>query len=272
MRSNQLSYPPAKDYYKLKMRIIRFKNKTGEIQFGWINQEKVGIIQGDPYGEFRRFEPNFFLSELELMLPCLPSKIIAISNNYPDRARELEAEMPDFPNILLKPPSALITNGEAIMLPAQSSQVEHEAELAIVVGKEAKNLNLTNARDAIFGYTIANDLTARDIQLSDKQSTRAKSFDSFCPVGPWIDTDFDPSDALISCHVNQALRQMGSTKDMHFKPEQLMIFISSIMTLNPGDLILTGTPAGVGMLVEGDIVSVHIAGLGNLVNPVKKAG
>ena len=140
-----------------------------------------------------------------------------------------------------------------------------------MVGKVSKNLTQENIKEAIFGYTIANDVTARDLQKTDGQWTRAKGFDTFCPLGPWIDTEFDPSDAMISCHVNQALRQMSSTKDMVFNPEQLMIYISSIMTLLPGDLILTGTPAGVGPLIDGDLVTVHIDGLGTLVNPVRKA-
>ncbi len=180
----------------------------------------------------------------------------------------MDSELPTYPQIFLKPPSALITNGEPIVLPSQSSRVEHEAELAIVVGKRSRDLKPEQVKDAIFGYTIANDVTARDLQALDRQWLRSKGFDSFCPLGPWIDTNFDPSDALISCHVNNALRQMGSTKDMLFKPAQLMVFISSIMTLEPGDLILTGTPAGVGPLVAGDLVNVHIDGLGTLVNPV----
>jgi len=253
------------------MRIIRFKNKNDEVQFGWIYQEKVGLIQGDPFGEYRRFEPTMLLSDLELMLPCQPSKIIAVGRNYAEHAAEMNNELPAYPMIFMKPPSALITNGEPILLPGQSNRVEHEAELTIVVGKESKNLTQENAKEAIFGYTIANDVTARDLQKIDGQWTRAKGFDTFCPLGPWIDTEFDPSDAMISCHVNHALRQMGSTKDMTFNPEQLLIYISSIMTLLPGDLILTGTPAGVGPLVDGDLVTVNIDGLGSLVNPVRKA-
>ncbi|MDD2522207.1 MAG: fumarylacetoacetate hydrolase family protein [Anaerolineaceae bacterium] len=253
------------------MRIIRFKDKNDQVQYGWIYQEKVGLIQGDLFGEFRRLEATLLLSELELLLPCQPSKIIAVGRNYAEHAAEMNNELPNYPMIFMKPPSALITNGEPILLPGQSKQVEHEAELAIVVGKIAKNLTQENVNEAIFGYTIANDVTARDLQKLDGQWTRAKGFDTFCPLGPWIDTQFDPSDAMISCHVNHALRQMGSTKDMNFNPKKLMIYISSIMTLMPGDVILTGTPAGVGPLVDGDLVTVHIDGLGTLVNPVRNA-
>lgn len=250
------------------MKIVRFKDTNGKIEYGWIQQEKVGVIQGDPFGEFRRFEATHLLSEVSLLIPCAPSKIIAVSNNYTEHASEMNAEVSTYPQIFLKPPSALITNGEPIVLPSQSSRVEHEAELAVVVGKRSRDLKPEQVKEAIFGYTIANDVTARDLQAQDGQWLRAKGFDSFCPLGPWIDTDFDPSDALISCHVNNALRQMSSTKDMTFRPEQLLVFISSIMTLEPGDLILTGTPAGVGPLVADDLVNIHIDGLGTLVNPV----
>lgn len=250
------------------MRTIRFLDSNNKVNYGWIHEEKVGSIQGDPFGEFRRFEANYLLSDLRLLVPVSPSKIIAIGRNYHDHAREMDSVVPDYPMIFLKPPSALITNGEAIVLPHQSKRIEHEAELAVVIGKKARNLKPDEVPEAIFGYTIANDVTARDLQSQDGQWSRAKGFDSFCPIGPWIDTDFEPSDALISCHVNSALRQMGSTKDMVFKPEQLLVYISSIMTLEPGDVILTGTPAGVGPLVAGDLVQVHIEGLGTLVNPV----
>jgi 2-keto-4-pentenoate hydratase/2-oxohepta-3-ene-1,7-dioic acid hydratase in catechol pathway len=253
------------------MKIVRFKDNNNEINYGWIHQEKIGLIQGDPFGEFRRFEATLLLDDITLLLPCLPGKIIAVGRNYRDHAREMDSEVPAYPLIFLKPPSSLITNGEPIVLPRQSKHVEHEAELAIVIGKRTRDLNPGQVNEAIFGYTIANDITARDLQRQDQQWTRAKGFDSFCPLGPWIETDFDPSDALISCHVNNALRQMGSTKDMVFKPEQLVIFISSIMTLEPGDVILTGTPSGVGPLKPGDIVNVHIDGLGTLVNPVVQA-
>ena len=252
------------------MRIVRFKTNSNEIHYGWIHQEKVGLIYGDPFGEYRRLEATFLLSYLTLLLPCQPGKIIAVGRNYADHAAEMKSELPSYPLLFLKPPSSLITNGEPILLPVQSKKVEHEAELAIVIGKRSKNLTMDNAKSSIFGYTIANDVTARDLQAMDKQWTRAKGFDSFCPMGPWIDTDFDPSDAMISCHVDNALRQMGSTKDMLFKPEQLLVFISSIMTLEPGDVILTGTPAGVGPLNDGDVVTVHIDGLGTLVNPVRR--
>jgi 2-keto-4-pentenoate hydratase/2-oxohepta-3-ene-1,7-dioic acid hydratase in catechol pathway len=268
MRSDQLSYPPAKTYYNRKMRIIRFKTNNSEPQYGWIREGRVGAIQGDPFGEFRRFEEAWDLSEVSLLLPCLPTKIIAVGSNYPEHAAEMQTEVPAYPLLFLKPPSSLITNGDKIILPPQSKQVEHEAELAVVVGRRSRWLTQDNALSAVFGYTIANDVTARDLQRADGQWSRAKGFDTFCPVGPWIETEFDPTDAIITCHVNNILRQMSSTREMVFSVQKLMMYASSIMTLEPGDLILTGTPAGVGPLLPGDQVSVHIDGIGTLVNPV----
>jgi len=182
----------------------------------------------------------------------------------------VEAEVPKVPLLFLKPPSSVIGPGETIVLPPQSKQIEHEAELVLVIGKRGRNITADQAGDYIFGYTIGNDVTARDLQKSDGQWTRAKGFDTFCPFGPWIETDFDFSDALITCRVNGQPRQMGSTRDMVFSVGTLVAFISSVMTLEPGDLIFTGTPAGVGLLLDGDEVAVEIEGLGRLSNPVRK--
>ncbi|MCJ7434012.1 MAG: fumarylacetoacetate hydrolase family protein, partial [Anaerolineales bacterium] len=168
-----------------------------------------------------------------------------------------------------KPPSSIIANGGNIILPPQSKQVEHEAELVIVIGKRGRNITAEEAKGYIFGYTVGNDVTARDLQKTDGQWTRAKGFDTFCSFGPWIDTEFDPSDAVVTCRVNGQMRQMASTRDMVFNVPTLIAYISSIMTLEPGDLIFTGTPAGVGVLKNGDVVDVEIEGLGKLSNPVK---
>ena len=254
------------------MRIIRFKTQNTLPQYGWIRDGRVGVIQGDPFGEFRRYEEAYELSDVDLLLPCLPSKIIAVGRNYREHAAEMNTEVPTYPLVFLKPPSSLITSGESIILPPQSKRVEHEAELAVVVGKRSRWLTKENALDAVFGYTIANDVTARDLQRLDGQWSRAKGFDTFCPVGPWIETEFDPTDAIITCQVNNTLRQMSSTREMIFSIQQLMMYTSSIMTLEPGDLILTGTPAGVGLLQAEDQVSVHIDGIGTLVNPVASQG
>ncbi len=180
----------------------------------------------------------------------------------------MNSPTPTVPMLFLKPTSALICSGDPIVLPPQSNQVEHEAELAVVIKKKSRWLSMDQVKDSIFGYTIANDVTARDLQQKDSQWTRAKGFDSFCPLGPWIETEFDPTDAMITCHVNDALRQMTSTGDMIFSIEKLVSFASSIMTLYPGDVLLTGTPAGVSLLNEGDTVAIHIEGIGSLINPV----
>lgn len=251
------------------MRITRFISDENKAQYGWIDEDRIGYIQGDPFGEYRRFEAKQNLTEVKLLPPCEPSKIIAVGRNYLDHIHEMESEMPDYPLIFLKPPSALITSGETILIPPQTQRVEHEAELAIVIGKKSRWLTQEEVKDAIFGYTIGNDVTARDLQSKDGQWTRAKGFDTFCPLGPWIETDFNPADAIISCHVNNSMRQMASTRDMLFTIDRLVMFISSVMTLMPGDVILTGTPAGVGPLEDGDTVTVSIEGIGNLLNTVR---
>jgi 2-keto-4-pentenoate hydratase/2-oxohepta-3-ene-1,7-dioic acid hydratase in catechol pathway len=251
------------------MRIVRYQNNENQMVYGWMLDDKVGEIQGNIFGEYRRREAKTPVKELKLMAPCEPSKIICVGRNYVEHAKELGNEVPQVPLIFFKPPSSIISNGDAIFLPVQSKQVEHEAELVIVIGKRAKNVTSEMAKEYIFGYTIGNDVTARDLQKSDGQWTRAKGFDTFCSFGPWIDTDFDPSDSVVTCRVNGQMRQMASTRDMVFNVGTLIAYISSVMTLEPGDLIFTGTPAGVGELRNGDVVDVEIEGLGKLSNSVK---
>jgi 2-keto-4-pentenoate hydratase/2-oxohepta-3-ene-1,7-dioic acid hydratase in catechol pathway len=171
--------------------------------------------------------------------------------------------------LFLKPPTTLIGSGETILLPPQSQQIEHEAELTVVVGQRGRWIPPEQALDHVFGYTIANDVTARDLQRRDGQWGRAKGFDTFCPLGPWIETVFDPSDSLITCNVNGEMRQMASTRDMVFSIRQLIAFVSSVMTLEVGDILLTGTPAGVGILSPGDQIEIIIEGIGTLTNPVQ---
>ena len=252
------------------MRIVRYQIKNDEPQYGWILENKVGAIEGNIYGEYRRLETILPLPEVKLVAPVEPSKIICIGRNYAEHAKEHDAEVPKVPLIFMKPPSSIIGPGEAIILPPQSQQVEHEAELVIVIGKRGRAIIPEEAQNYIFGYTVGNDVTARDLQRTDGQWTRAKGFDTFCSFGPWVDTEFDPSDAIITCRVSGQPRQMASTRDMVFNVSQLIAFISSVMTLEPGDLIFTGTPAGVGPLKDGDDVMVEIEGLGKLSNPVRK--
>ncbi len=233
-------------------------------------EEKIGAIAGNIYGDYRRQEVELPVNSVRLLAPAEPSKIICIGRNYVEHAKEHNAEVPKVPLIFMKPPSSIIGTGDAILLPPQSQQVEHEAELVVVMGKRGKNILAEAAYTYIYGYTIGNDVTARDLQRSDGQWTRAKGFDTFCSFGPWIDTDFDASDAIITCRVSGQPRQMASTRDMVFNVSQLVAFISSVMTLEPGDLIFTGTPAGVGPLIDGDEVTVEIEGLGKISNPVRK--
>jgi 2-keto-4-pentenoate hydratase/2-oxohepta-3-ene-1,7-dioic acid hydratase in catechol pathway len=250
------------------MRIIRYKNNTRDPQYGWIKGEEVGLIHGEIFSRYQRGEAVLPLSSLELLPPVAPGKIICVGRNYAAHAEEHGADVPELPLIFFKPPSSLIGQGETIFLPPQSSQVEHEAELAVVIGKGGRWIEPDDVKDHIFGYTIANDITARDLQQVDGQWTRAKGFDTFCPVGPWIDTELDPSDVLITCRVNGNMRQMASTRDLVFSIQQLLAYISSIMTLEPGDLLLTGTPAGVGPLEPGDELETTIKGIGSLFNTV----
>ena len=250
------------------MRIVRYQNKNEPATYGWLLDNKVGPISGDIFGEYRRQEAVHPLSSVRLLAPVQPSKIICIGRNYAEHAKEHQAEVPQVPLLFMKPPSSINNPGEAIILPPQSQQVEHEAELVAVIGKRGHNITVEAARDHIFGYTVGNDVTARDLQRSDGQWTRAKGFDTFCPFGPWVETEYDPSDAIITCRVNGQPRQMASTRDMVFNVSMLIAFISSVMTLEPGDLIFTGTPAGVGPLKPGDTVEVEIEGLGKLSNPV----
>jgi 2-keto-4-pentenoate hydratase/2-oxohepta-3-ene-1,7-dioic acid hydratase in catechol pathway len=237
--------------------------------YGWMLDDKIGEIQGDIFGEYRRREAKISVADVRLAAPCAPSKILCVGRNYVEHAKELGNEVPKVPLIFLKPTSSIISNGENILLPPQSNQVEHEAELVAVIGRRGRNVTAEQAKEYIFGYTIGNDVTARDLQKTDDQWTRAKGFDTFCSFGPWIDTEFDASDAVVTCRVNGQMRQMASTRDMVFNVSTLIAYISSIMTLEPGDIIFTGTPAGVGELKNGDVVDVEIEGLGKLSNPVK---
>lgn len=252
------------------MRIVRYQEGNKTPKYGWIFDDKVGQIQGNLFGSYKRKEAKIPLSEVSLLPPAIPSKIVCVGRNYIDHAKELGNEVPKMPLIFLKPPSAIISNGDSIILPPQSQQVEHEAELVAVIGKRSKDITAEEADNIIFGYTIGNDITARDLQRSDELWTRAKGFDTFCSFGPWIDTEFNPADAVVTCRVNGQMRQMASTRDMVFNVGVLIAYVSSIMTLEPGDLLFTGTPAGVGKLKDNDEVEVEIEGLGKLANIVTK--
>jgi len=252
------------------VRIVRFQRERKSIPlWGWITGDSIGLLEGSPFEKYKRQKADLSLEGVNLIAPVQPGKIICVGRNYAAHAAEHGAEVPELPLLFFKPPTSVIGPGATIFLPPQSGSVEHEAELAVVIGKRGRWITIEDSPDHILGYTAALDVTARDLQQIDDQWTRAKGFDTFCPLGPWIDTDLDPADALITCSVNGQLRQMGSTRDLVFPVYELIAYISSIMTLEPGDVVLTGTPSGVGPLLEGDEVSVEIDGIGTLSNQVR---
>ncbi len=194
----------------------------------------------------------------DLLCPVEPSKIVCVGRNYAAHAKELGNDVPTEPLLFFKPPSSLCRPGGTIVLPPQSTRVEHESELAVVIGARARNVSAAEAPHVIFGFTAANDVTARDLQKKDGQWTRAKGFDTFCPVGPWVETGLDPRRLRVLCRVNGEVRQDGTTSQMVFDVPTLIAYVSSVMTLEPGDLVLTGTPEGVGLLRPGDVCEVEL--------------
>ena len=253
------------------MRIVRYRDEHGAA-WGAVRGQEVYALEGAPFGEAlpgigARVGP---LGSLSLLAPATPSKVICVGRNYAAHAAELGNEPPDEPLFFFKPPSSLIGPGATIELPAMSERVDHEGELALVIGRRARHLRSEDAMSVVFGYTCANDVTARDIQRREKQWARAKGFDTFCPVGPWIVTadEFDPASVRVQVRVDGDLRQDGRTDLLIFDLPRLLTELSAVMTLEPGDLLLTGTPAGVGPLADGQQVEVSIEGIGTLRNPV----
>ncbi|NBU32239.1 MAG: FAA hydrolase family protein [Actinobacteria bacterium] len=251
------------------MRFVRVMIPNTETPvYGVLEGTQVALFRGLPWGE-----PDFVgvaveLDELKVLAPTIPSKIICVGKNYADHAAEMNSSVPEEPVIFLKPNTSVIADQDSIVLPEQSQEVHYEAELAVVIGAVAKDVPVERAGEVIFGYTCANDVTARDLQTKDKQWTRAKGFDTFCPLGPWIETELDPDTLAITCEVNDEVKQSSNTKEMIRGVYEMVSWISKVMTLIPGDVILTGTPAGVGPIVAGDSVSVTIQGIGTLTNPV----
>lgn len=260
------------------MRIVRFtpsrKTSLGnDPQFGiFENKDSIRLISGDPlYAGILPLDEVINISEVRLLAPVIPrSKVVCIGKNYADHATEMGGDVPKEPIIFLKPNTSIIGPDEIIRWPADSSRVDHEVELAIVISRICKDVPKEKYSDVIFGYTIANDVTARDFQKIDGQWTRAKSFDTFCPIGPWIETEFKPGNQKISASVAGEIKQSARLDQMVFDIPTIIAFVTRIMTLLPGDLILTGTPAGIGPMVPGGKVSVTIEGIGELVNTVAK--
>jgi 2-keto-4-pentenoate hydratase/2-oxohepta-3-ene-1,7-dioic acid hydratase in catechol pathway len=251
------------------MRICRFiTSQVSTPHYGVIEGDSIlPIPEGLPIGP--SIKETVSIDNAKLLAPVAPSKIVCVGRNYREHAAELGNKMPDEPLLFLKAPSAIIGSGDAIELPKQSSQVEHEGELGVVVGKTARNIrDDEDPLGYVLGYTLVNDVTARDLQRKDVQFTRGKSFDTFCPVGPLIVTDLDPGELTVTTRLNGTVKQNGNTSDMAFPVDFLIRYISNIMTLNPGDLIATGTPAGVSAMKNGDVVEVEIREIGVLTNPV----
>jgi len=236
--------------------------------YGVITGEKIELITGLPWPDISDPVAALNLADVKILAPVIPSKVVCVGKNYADHAKEMGGDVPAEPVIFIKPNTTVIGDGDFIVLPPQSTNVHHEAELAIVIGALAKNVDIDRADEVIFGYTCSNDVTARDLQNSDGQWTRAKSFDTFCPLGPWIETELDPEDLAISCLVNGETRQDGNTGDLVRSAREMVSWISHMMTLLPGDVILTGTPAGVGPISTGDSVTVTIQDIGSLTNSV----
>ena len=254
------------------MRIARAQQASGAIGYGIVTGDGFQPVAGSPFeaepDRLSRLGEPVALHALRLLAPCRPGKIVCIGRNYVEHAVEHGVEVPKEPLLFLKPPSAIVGPDDMIVHTRLSQQVEHEAELVAVVGTRARNLAPETALSCLLGFTCGNDVTARDLQRRDGQWSRAKGFDTFCPLGPWIETDLDPGDLVVACHVNGQLRQQGRTRDMVFDVAALLVYITAVMTLEPGDIVMTGTPSGVSPLHPGDIVEVSVGGVGVLRNPV----
>ncbi|MBI1962585.1 MAG: fumarylacetoacetate hydrolase family protein [Candidatus Rokubacteria bacterium] len=251
------------------MRIVRFK-AGGKTRYGALEGSVVVEYSGTPWSLFRRGRRRYPLKHSVLLAPVVPSKIVAVGLNYRDHAKEMGRPLPDEPRIFLKPPTALVGPDDPIVYPACSTRVDHEAELAVVIKRRCRNVPPERAREYVLGYTCLNDVTARDLQERDGGPTRAKAFDTFCPLGPCIATDIDPNAVTVEALVNGEIRQASSTRELIFPVEEIVARVSQVMTLLPGDVIATGTPPGVGPLRPGDRVEIRIEGIGSLTNTVVK--
>jgi 2-keto-4-pentenoate hydratase/2-oxohepta-3-ene-1,7-dioic acid hydratase in catechol pathway len=249
------------------MKIVRFR-AAGKTRYGVLEGTHIVEYAGTPYGTFKKARKRYALRQAVLLAPVVPSKIVAVGLNYRDHAEEMSLPVPAEPRIFFKPLSALCGPDDPIVFPPQSRRVDYEGELAVVIKKRCRSVPAERAREYVLGYTCLNDVTARDLQERDRQPTRAKAFDSFCPVGPCIATDIDPNGVDIETWVNGERRQASNTKNFIFPVEDIVARVSAVMTLLPGDVIATGTPAGIGPLEPGDKVEVRIEGIGALKNPV----
>lgn len=258
------------------MRICRFA-LDGDVSFGVVegppggdpSELVVATVDGHPFGPFAFTGARHALASVRLLAPVLPSKVVCIGKNYADHVAEMGGgDNPPDPIVFLKPSTSVVGPGEAVRLPRNSTRVDHEAELGVVIGRLCRDVPRERALDVVLGYTAVNDVTARDHQAADGQWTRGKSHDTFCPIGPWVETDLDVRDLAVQCRVGGALRQDGRTAQLLHDVPAVIAWVTAFMTLLPGDVVLTGTPAGVGPLVDGDTVDVVVEGIGTLTNPV----
>jgi len=253
------------------LRVVRFRERNGE-RYGLVEGDRVQAVEGNLFGPHSPTGRYYPLEEVRLLAPCLPSKVICVGLNYSDHAAEWNLPVPEEPILFMKPTSAVVGPGEPVVRPSFSRRVDFEAELVVVMGRVARKVRREEALDYVFGYTVGNDVTARDLQKKDGQWTRSKSFDTFCPLGPWIETGVDASDLAIEFYLNGERKQFSRTSNLIFPVDYLVSFISRVMTLLPGDVILTGTPSGVGPIQPGDEMEVRIEGIGSLLNPVVSDG
>lgn len=250
------------------MRIARFSD-NGTPKYGILDGPELAVLKGHPLVDgYDTTGERVATKDVRLLAPTIPSKIVCIGMNYAAHAREIHQDVPNEPLMFFKPNTAIIGPGDTVVLPHQSTQVEIEIELAIVIGKLAKNVAKEDFAEYVWGYTIANDVTARDLQFTDLQWARSKAFDTFCPLGPWIETEFIHEDQLIESRINGEVRQKTHVSDMVFSPADIVSFVSQNVTLLPGDVIITGSPAGISRIDSGDVIECEIEGIGTLINPV----
>jgi len=251
------------------MKIVRF-SIGGRIEYGILDGEFIQVIEGEPYQAIKPVNRKYPLSELRLLAPCLPTKIVAMGLNYRKHAEEVKAPIPQNPLIFLKPSTSVIGPDENIIYPQSTIRVDYEGELAVVIKKETSKVSEADALDYVLGYTCLNDVTTRDHQRDDVQWTRSKGFDTFGPIGPWIETELDPGNVILETFLNGELKQHTNTNDLIYGVPTQISFISHVMTLLPGDVIATGTPSGIGAMQPGDTVEIKIEGIGTLRNHVIK--
>jgi 2-keto-4-pentenoate hydratase/2-oxohepta-3-ene-1,7-dioic acid hydratase in catechol pathway len=251
------------------MKIVRITNGF-TTEYGFIDGDMIQALSGSPFESYKSTHKFYRPTDVKILPPCLPSKIVALGVNYKSHGEEMSHNLPSEPLIFIKPPTAVIGHEDTIIYPPSSERVDYEGELGVVISKEAHNVSKEKAKNYILGYTCFNDVTARDLQAKDKQWTRAKGFDTFAPFGPCIETELDPSDLALETRLNGEIKQKTRTSELIFNVFETVSFISNVMTLLPGDVIATGTTAGIGPMQPGDIVEVEIEGIGILRNYIAK--